>query len=153
MELWSELFSDSVGILSAAVIAFILVMAAYFAWFFITHMMRESEKKEKQQKLLVILCLLVSMCIQGVATVLVDDSHKLQSFVEQSIGPILITTCIVWCTVDARAKGEILGFGWIFGMFLLAPIILSPSATMDKPFATALILSNLFLYRLVMQKN
>ena len=49
MELWSELFSDSVGILSAAVIAFILVMAVYFAWFFITHMMRESERKEKQQ--------------------------------------------------------------------------------------------------------
>lgn len=49
MELWSELFSDSVGILSAAVIAFILVMAVYFAWFFITHMMKESEKKEKQQ--------------------------------------------------------------------------------------------------------
>lgn len=48
MELWSELFSDSVGILSAAVIAFILVMAAYFAWFFITHMMRESEKREKK---------------------------------------------------------------------------------------------------------
>lgn len=50
MELWSELFSDSVGILSAAVIAFILVMAAYFAWFFITHMMRESENKEKQKQ-------------------------------------------------------------------------------------------------------
>lgn len=49
MELWSELFSDSVGIMSAAVIAFILVMAAYFAWYFITHMMHDSEKKEKRQ--------------------------------------------------------------------------------------------------------
>ncbi|MGQ7847477.1 DUF3149 domain-containing protein [Granulosicoccus sp. 3-233] len=49
MELWSELFSDSVGILSAAVIAFILAMAVYFTWFFISHMMRESERKAKQQ--------------------------------------------------------------------------------------------------------
>ena len=49
MELWSELFSDSVGILSAAVIAFLLLMAVYFTWFFITHMMRESERKEKEQ--------------------------------------------------------------------------------------------------------
>ena len=100
-----------------------------------------SEKKEKQQKLLVILCLLVSMCIQGVATVLVDDSHKLQSFVEQSIGPILIATCIAWCTVDARAKGEILNFGWIFGMFLLAPIIFPTYLIKKRGFKSGLILT------------
>ena len=34
MELWSELFSDWVGILSFGVIAFILVMAVFFIWFF-----------------------------------------------------------------------------------------------------------------------
>ena len=82
-----------------------------------------SEEKEKQQKQLVVLCLLVSMCIQGVASVLVSDSLKLASFVDKSIGPILIATCIAWCSVDKRAKGNILGFGWVFGLFLLAPII------------------------------
>lgn len=35
MELWSELFSDWVGILSFGVIAFILVMAVFFIWFFL----------------------------------------------------------------------------------------------------------------------
>lgn len=34
MELFSELFSDWVGILSFGVIAFIIVMAIFFLWFF-----------------------------------------------------------------------------------------------------------------------
>lgn len=34
MELWSELFSDWVGILSFGVIAFIIVMAIFFLIFF-----------------------------------------------------------------------------------------------------------------------
>lgn len=36
MELWAELFSDWVGILSFGVIAFILVMAAFFIWYFMS---------------------------------------------------------------------------------------------------------------------
>ncbi len=36
MELWSELFSDWVGILSFGVIAFVLVIAAFFIWYFLT---------------------------------------------------------------------------------------------------------------------
>ncbi len=44
MELWSELFSDSVGIMSALVIAFLIGMAGWFAWYFITHMMNEEKK-------------------------------------------------------------------------------------------------------------
>lgn len=44
MELWSELFSDSVGIMSALVIAFLILMAVWFTWYFITHMM--NDKKE-----------------------------------------------------------------------------------------------------------
>ena len=35
MELFSELFSDWVGILSFGVLAFIIVMGAWFAWFFL----------------------------------------------------------------------------------------------------------------------
>jgi hypothetical protein len=35
MELWSELFSDWVGILSFGVIAFIILMALFFIFFFI----------------------------------------------------------------------------------------------------------------------
>lgn len=35
MELWSELFSDWVGILSFGVLAFIVVMGLWFAWFFL----------------------------------------------------------------------------------------------------------------------
>jgi hypothetical protein len=34
MELWAELFSDWVGILSFGVIAFIIVMAIFFFFFF-----------------------------------------------------------------------------------------------------------------------
>ncbi len=37
MELWAELFSDWVGILSFGVIAFIIVMAAFFIKFFLGH--------------------------------------------------------------------------------------------------------------------
>jgi len=37
MELWNELFSDWVGILSFGVIAFIIVMAAFFIKFFLGH--------------------------------------------------------------------------------------------------------------------
>jgi hypothetical protein len=36
MELWAELFSDWVGILSFGVIAFIILMAIFFAVFFMT---------------------------------------------------------------------------------------------------------------------
>lgn len=43
MELWAQLFSDSVGILSAFVIGFTLLMAVWFAWYFITHMMSDSK--------------------------------------------------------------------------------------------------------------
>lgn len=35
MELWSQLFSDWVGILSFGVIAFIILMALFFLFFFI----------------------------------------------------------------------------------------------------------------------
>jgi hypothetical protein len=35
MELWSELFSDWVGILSFGVIAFIILMALFFIIFFL----------------------------------------------------------------------------------------------------------------------
>jgi len=37
MELWAELFSDWVGILSFGVIAFIIVMAIFFIKFFTGH--------------------------------------------------------------------------------------------------------------------
>lgn len=43
MELWAQLFSDSVGILSAVVIGFTVLMAVWFAWYFITHMMNDSK--------------------------------------------------------------------------------------------------------------
>ena len=36
MELWSELFSDWVGILSFGVIAFVLVIAVFFIWYFLS---------------------------------------------------------------------------------------------------------------------
>jgi predicted permease len=49
MELWSELFSDSVGIMSALVIGFIILMAIWFAWYFIVHMMRDSAKQDKSK--------------------------------------------------------------------------------------------------------
>ena len=45
MELWSELFSDSVGILSFAVLVFILLMGCYFAWYFISHMMNDDKNQ------------------------------------------------------------------------------------------------------------
>ncbi|NND92102.1 MAG: DUF3149 domain-containing protein [Granulosicoccus sp.] len=47
MELWAELFSDSVGIMSALVIGFLILMALWFAWYFITHMMRDGEKNDE----------------------------------------------------------------------------------------------------------
>lgn len=50
MDLWSELFSDSVGILSALVIAFLILMAVWFVWYFITHMMSESEMLSEPEK-------------------------------------------------------------------------------------------------------
>jgi len=43
MELWAELFSDWVGILSFSVIAFVLVMGVYYMWFFLKHV--EDEEK------------------------------------------------------------------------------------------------------------
>lgn len=50
MELWGELFSDSRGILSALVIGFMILMAVFFAWYFIGHMMKESEENAKKEK-------------------------------------------------------------------------------------------------------
>ncbi len=46
MELWSQLFSDSVGIASAVVIAFVILMGIWFAWYFITHMMKDGKNNE-----------------------------------------------------------------------------------------------------------
>jgi hypothetical protein len=37
MELWAELFSDWVGILSFGVIAFVIVIAVFFIKFFLGH--------------------------------------------------------------------------------------------------------------------
>lgn len=36
MELWAELFSDWVGILSFGVIAFMLVIGAFHLWYFLS---------------------------------------------------------------------------------------------------------------------
>jgi len=36
MELWAELFSDWVGILSFGVIAFVVVIAAFYIWYFLS---------------------------------------------------------------------------------------------------------------------
>ncbi len=44
MELWSELLSDSTGIMSALVIAFMILMGVWFTWYFITHMMNDKKK-------------------------------------------------------------------------------------------------------------
>lgn len=43
MSLWGELFSDWVGILSFLVILFMIGMATWFSWYFITHMMNEKD--------------------------------------------------------------------------------------------------------------
>ena len=45
MELWSELFSDWVGILSFGVIAFVIVIAVYFYHFFTTKMNDDQEQQ------------------------------------------------------------------------------------------------------------
>ena len=37
MELWAELFSDWVGILSFGVIAFTLCIAGFYIWYFLSH--------------------------------------------------------------------------------------------------------------------
>ena len=44
MDLWSELLSDSTGIMSALVIAFMILMGVWFTWYFITHMMNDKKK-------------------------------------------------------------------------------------------------------------
>ncbi len=44
MALLNELFSDWVGVLSFGVIAFILVMAVYFTWYFIRHMVDDEAR-------------------------------------------------------------------------------------------------------------
>jgi len=49
MELWSQLFSDSVGIASAVVIVGVIIMGAWFAWYFITRMMND-EKAPSRKK-------------------------------------------------------------------------------------------------------
>ena len=43
MELWNELFSDWVGILSFAVIAFVIVIAVFFIKFFLGHIEDEQQ--------------------------------------------------------------------------------------------------------------
>ena len=70
------------------------------------------------------------MYIQGIAVVLVGDSSRLTTFVQGIIGSILIAVCIAWCSLDAMEKGEILHFGWILGIFLLAPIIFPSAVTL-----------------------
>jgi len=45
MELWSELFSDWVGILSFGTIAFVIVIAAYF-YVFVTKKMDEDQEQQ-----------------------------------------------------------------------------------------------------------
>jgi hypothetical protein len=47
MDLWQQLFSDSVGIFSFLVIAFTLIMGAYFVWYFIRHMVNDEKNKDK----------------------------------------------------------------------------------------------------------
>ncbi len=44
MELWAELFSDWVGILSFGVIAFVIIMAVYYIHFFTTHVMNDDKE-------------------------------------------------------------------------------------------------------------
>lgn len=44
MELWAELFSDWVGILSFGVIAFMLLMAIWFARFFLKNSSQENQE-------------------------------------------------------------------------------------------------------------
>ena len=44
MDLWSELLSDSTGIMSALVIAFMILMGVWFTWYFVTHMLNDKKK-------------------------------------------------------------------------------------------------------------
>lgn len=48
MALLNELFSDWVGVLSFGVIAFILVMAVWFIWFFNKHMVDEESQARRK---------------------------------------------------------------------------------------------------------
>lgn len=43
MELWSQLFSDPVGIASAITIAIVIIIGAWFVWYFITRMMNDGK--------------------------------------------------------------------------------------------------------------
>jgi hypothetical protein len=44
--------------------------------------------------------------------------------IDGAIIPLLISSAIFWCAIEKRLKGEGLGFWWVFGMFLAAPVLL-----------------------------
>ena len=46
MDLWAQLFSDSVGIMSALVIGFMILMGGWFVWYFITHMVNDGKRRK-----------------------------------------------------------------------------------------------------------
>lgn len=50
MQLWKELLSSEVGLLSLAVIVFMLGMAAYYVRYFLRHMEEDSRKNDQAPK-------------------------------------------------------------------------------------------------------
>ena len=83
---------------------------------------RLSKEDEIKQKKLFVFLFWLSMCIEGIAVILVGDKPEWVSTTEKAIGPIVFATCIAWCVTDQKAQGQILHPGWIFGLIIMVPI-------------------------------
>ncbi len=53
-----------------------------------------------------------------------DIYPKLAIAIDRAIVPLFIASSILWCAIEKRVKGETLGFWWVSGMFVAAPILL-----------------------------
>lgn len=79
--------------------------------------------KAKRNKNTILAILFLFMSFNGVTSSLPDSYSQLKEISELIYAPLLIAVALVWCINDAMSRGVLLGFGWSFGIFLLAPIL------------------------------
>jgi hypothetical protein len=81
-----------------------------------------SESKTKRYKIIILAILFLFMAFNGVTTSLPDDYSQIKYISDMMLGPVLVGVAMGWCSTDSQTKGLALGFGWFFGIFLLAPL-------------------------------
>lgn len=99
-----------------------------------------SSEKEVRQKRGLIIFFVLAMCVQGVLVAYASELPKLVWFADRMPAILIVAVSLVWCLVDARAKGSTLSFGWTFGLFLLAPVFFPAYVIKERGFKSGAVL-------------